>query len=97
MGPVPQITYLQTPTPSIESDASATPSASDSFDVEMSDTSSVYSEERGLTPGDAEMDLKTPTAPQGLGLFMEPQQQKRDTPIPELTEQRDTPVPPEMR
>lgn len=95
MGPVPQITYLQTPTPSIESDVSATTSASDSFDVEMSDTSSVYSEERGLTPMDAELELKTPTAPKGLGLLME-KQEKRDTPIPELTENRDTPVPPEM-
>lgn len=99
---VPEITYLETPTPSIES----ADSASECHDVEMSDSSSCLSEyeERGLTPNEMDLDVKTPTAPhRQCSVVLET---NRDTPIPpELLVQdgnsnhptnRDTPVPPDM-
>lgn len=79
-------------TPSIES----TDSGFESFDVEMSDTSSVVSEDRGLTPCDMDLDLQTPIAPR------QPSRARsaplRDTPIPPelVAGLRDTPVPPEI-
>lgn len=81
---LPQVTYEELPTPSIESASSVT----DSSEVEMSDTCSVVSTDdlrrRCLSvPSDTEAEAKTPTAPRGL---MECVQQKRDTPIPELAE-----------
>ncbi|GJN74326.1 proteinrelated to glucan 1, 4-alpha-glucosidase [Purpureocillium lilacinum] len=97
---LPQITYLETPTPSIES----TSSLSELGDVEMSDTSSVLSTDDYRARGrlrapsersETDLDLKTPTAP-GKANGQAPGQQNRDTPIPELSEKRDTPVPPEL-
>ncbi|KAF7560096.1 hypothetical protein G7046_g4066 [Stylonectria norvegica] len=82
MTAIPHISYMETPTPSIES----TDSGSDCFDVEMSDTSSCISEDRGLTPNQMDLDLKTPTAPR---------RRPYDTPTP-VPEMRDTPIPPEM-
>ncbi|POR38129.1 Uncharacterized protein TPAR_01676 [Tolypocladium paradoxum] len=85
---VPEITFLETPTPSIESVSSV----AGSVDVEMSDTGSVASsvdrrhELRG--PSETELDLKTPTAPRQHG---DSTQRKPDTPIPELSEKGDTP------
>ncbi|KAJ6441988.1 proteinrelated to glucan 1, 4-alpha-glucosidase [Purpureocillium lavendulum] len=93
---VPQITYLETPTPSIESVSSF----SEVGDVEMSDTSSVLSvddrptRERLRAPSETELDLKTPTAPSKTNAAAAGP--NRDTPIPELSAKRDTPVPPEL-
>lgn len=81
---VTDLTYLETPTPSIES----TDSGCESVDVEMSDSSSIMSDERDSTPYDMELSIKTPTAPRlsSIGFEVQPQQQ-RDTPIPpELVE-----------
>lgn len=74
---------MQTPEPSVTS----ADSGSESGDVDMSDGDSVASsassvagpETRYLTPGEGDLDLKTPTALQA--------QQTRDTPIPELAMQ----------
>ncbi|KAF4979535.1 hypothetical protein FZEAL_4303 [Fusarium zealandicum] len=101
----PEITFLTIPTPSIES----TEDGSECLDVDMSDTSSCLSvpEDRGLTPSDMDMDLKTPTAPQDRDESVDV---NRDTPVPpELMEAngmlgvghimgpiRDSPVPPEI-
>jgi hypothetical protein len=89
MAPIPQITYLdETPTPSIESAESLD---DDQSDEEMSDISSITTEEeeeRGLTPSDFDGDLKTPTAPKRLHSSLSPpSSKKRDTPIPELAGQ----------
>ncbi|CEJ81571.1 hypothetical protein VHEMI01693 [[Torrubiella] hemipterigena] len=80
-------TTMQTPDPSVTSGDSS----SESEDVDMSDGDSVASSSttvesgpgtRYLTPGDAEMDMKTPTGPAShLLATAEP---KRDTPIPEM-------------
>ncbi|KAH7015234.1 hypothetical protein EDB80DRAFT_864653 [Ilyonectria destructans] len=99
---MPEITYLETPTPSIES----ADSASECQDVEMSDSSSCLSEyeERGLTPNEMDLDVKTPIAPhRHCSVVLDT---NRDTPVPpELLVQdgnsnhptnRDTPVPPDM-
>ncbi|KAI6780381.1 uncharacterized protein J7T54_007230 [Emericellopsis cladophorae] len=77
------------PTPSVESSDSAW---SEMRDVEMTDSSSVVSEDRAsLARSDTDPDVKTPIAPRPFGT-----EQKRDTPIPELSgSRRDTPVPPE--
>ncbi|CAM1503860.1 Fc.00g014510.m01.CDS01 [Cosmosporella sp. VM-42] len=84
---IPTITYMEdTPTPSIES----ADSGSESFDVEMSDTSSLMSEERGLTPCDMDLDLKTPTAPRW------PSEAPSIASVASLGGQRDTPIPPEL-
>lgn len=94
---IPRILLPETPTPSIESSESGTDAVDG--DVEMSDTSSVVSEDYSrLAPTDMELDMKTPTGPgpslvDGIGVRL----QKRDTPIPELEGARDTPVPPELR
>ncbi|KAH7154946.1 hypothetical protein B0J13DRAFT_544388 [Dactylonectria estremocensis] len=99
---IPTITYPETPTPSIE----GVESESEVQDVEMSDSSSCLSayDDRGLTPDNMELDLKTPTAshPPSSQIL----EVNRDTPIPpELVAQnggsnhltkRDTPVPPEL-
>ncbi|KAK2600164.1 hypothetical protein QQS21_005109 [Conoideocrella luteorostrata] len=82
---LPEITYEELPTPSIESSSSF----SELSDVEMSDTCSVVScdsHQRCLSvPSDTEADAKTPTAPK-CG-----EQRKRDTPIPELADRSDNP------
>ena len=93
MGPAPSNPQImcveETPTPSVEgSDA-----WSESRDVEMSDISSVASEREILHPNDAEVDLKTPTAPKRPEIPTK----KGDTPIPSgLISNRGTPVPPEL-
>lgn len=94
--PMPQIPYLETPTPSIESADSGT----ESLDVDMSDTSSLMSDDRGPSPSDLDLDLKTPVALEQkqsalplAGFLVD-----RDTPVPPelaMPQQRDTPVPPE--
>lgn len=93
MAPIPQITYTETPTPSIES----TDSGAESFDVDMSDASSFTSEERCLTPSDADLDMKTPTASNRSSPMLDVLHSNRDTPIPsgKRTPKRDTPIPPE--
>jgi hypothetical protein len=90
MATVPRITYMETPTPSIESMDSGSESLD--MDVEMSDVSSMTSEERYLTPSDVEQDMKTPTAPRRITPMLE---SKRDTPVPpeQLGTHRDTPIP----
>ncbi|KAF7549308.1 hypothetical protein G7Z17_g6467 [Cylindrodendrum hubeiense] len=99
---MPQISYLETPTPSIES----ADSGSECQDVEMSDSGSYLSEyeDRGLTPNMMDLGVKTPTGPQiqYSGIL----EVNRDTPVPpELVihgdgsnqlSNRDTPVPPDM-
>lgn len=99
MAPVPQITFDEIPTPSVESVGSGSGSWSDyrDPDVDMTDCSSVYSEDRGedrgsLHPNDADVDMKTPTEPRRATEVL-PAENKRDTPIPELNSRRDTPVP----
>ncbi|KND94238.1 hypothetical protein TOPH_01059 [Tolypocladium ophioglossoides CBS 100239] len=89
---VPEITYLETPTPSIENIDSVT----GSVDIEMSDTSSATSEDlrhEPRAPSETALVLKTPIAPRQPGDSME---RKRDSPIPELSEERDTPIPLEL-
>jgi hypothetical protein len=89
--PVPEIALQEIPTPSVES--------ADSWsdyrdpDVDMTDCSSVYSEDResSLHPPDTtDLEMKTPTEPKGLKKGLE---NERDTPIPDLSSRRDTPVP----
>lgn len=90
MGSVPQITCVDTPTPSVESSDC---SFAEQQDVDMTDASSVVSEDCLRVPSrEPEGDLKTPTAPRS---GTQPPEQKRDTPIPDLARDRDTPVPPE--
>ncbi|KAK7408291.1 hypothetical protein QQX98_009552 [Neonectria punicea] len=96
---MPDLKYLETPTPSIESNESW----SDRHDIEMSDSSSCISEydDRGLTPNQMDLNLKTPIAPQRPCLAT--QGVNRDTPVPpelmphsnnsQNLPNRDTPVP----
>ncbi|PNY28182.1 Uncharacterized protein TCAP_01894 [Tolypocladium capitatum] len=89
---VPEITHLENPTSGIESASSITVSV----DVEMSDTGSVPSEDRRhelRAPGETEVNRNTPTAPRQPG---HNPGRKWDTPIPELSEKRDTAAPPEL-
>ncbi|KID91535.1 proteinrelated to glucan 1, 4-alpha-glucosidase [Metarhizium guizhouense ARSEF 977] len=79
---VPQLTYEELPTPSIESISSVAGS-----DADVSDTCSVVSADHTArrclsVPSDTEVEAKTPTAPTGG-------QKKRDTPIPELADNGD--------
>lgn len=79
---VPQLTYDELPTPSIESISSVAGS-----DADVSDTCSVVSADHTArrclsVPSDTEVEAKTPTAPTGG-------QKKRDTPIPELADNSD--------
>ncbi|KAF5511588.1 hypothetical protein CGCS363_v003208 [Colletotrichum siamense] len=89
--PAPPVVEVQTcgdlPTPSVETfDAAG--------DVEMSDTSSV-SCDRGLTPGDMDVDLSTPT-------ILRPPSSRIDRLgsaelfNPETGSRRDTPIPPDL-
>ncbi|KAL7795212.1 hypothetical protein V8C37DRAFT_374866 [Trichoderma ceciliae] len=82
---VPDIqTVPDTPTASIES------SADSAIDIDMSDASSVVSEDfQGLLGAlwGSELDAKTPTEPRA-----QYNKRKRDTPIPELAEAQDAPV-----
>jgi hypothetical protein len=94
MASIPRIAYMETPTPSIES----TDSGTDSFDMSMSDASSFTSDdERYLTPSDAELDVKTPTASNRSSPMLGVLRRNRDTPIPsqKTTPKRDTPIPSE--
>lgn len=89
---VPEIAYPETPTLSIE----GVSSVAASVDIEMSDTSTVASEDYRhelRSPSETELDPKTPTAPKPSGRSTE---RKRDTPIPELSEKRGVSVPPEL-
>lgn len=99
MSPVPQITFDELPTPSIESVESSSCSWGDyrDQDVDMTDCSSVYSEDRpedrsSLHPNDLDIEMKTPTEPKRLAEALS-SVSKRDTPIPELDSRRDTPIP----
>lgn len=84
---VPDIQMVpDTPTASIES------SADSAIDIDMSDASSVVSEDFQSLLGAAltlapELDMKTPTEPRAPY-----NKRKRDTPIPELAEAQDAPV-----
>ncbi|KAH6610187.1 hypothetical protein Trco_000207 [Trichoderma cornu-damae] len=82
---VPNIQMMpDTPTASIES------SADSAIDIDMSDASSIVSEDsQGLlgAPLGSEPDMKTPTEP-----MAQYNKRKRDTPIPELAEAQDTSV-----
>ncbi|KAK7453885.1 hypothetical protein CaCOL14_001065 [Colletotrichum acutatum] len=82
------------PTPSVETFEEA---AGEMEDVEMSDTSSVsYScSDRGLTPGDMEMDLTTPTVPKRLVSQCD-RLGSVDLINPDTGSRRDTPIPPDM-
>ena len=89
MAPVPEIMLQETPTPSVES-ADSWSDYRDQ-DVDMTDCSSVYSDDRSsLHPPDVDLEMKTPTEPKGPKRDAE---RKRDTPIPELSSRRDTPIP----
>ncbi|KAK1672461.1 hypothetical protein BDP55DRAFT_558470 [Colletotrichum godetiae] len=81
------------PTPSVETFEEA----ASGEDVEMSDTSSVsYSfSDRGLTPGDMEIDLTTPTVPKRLVSQCD-RLGSADLINPETGSRRDTPIPPDM-
>ena len=90
------------PTPSVESSDSAW---AESQDVDMTDLSSVASSEDFLgvaEVGDGDLDVKTPIAPSsihalgGRGAGGHGAGGQRDTPIPEASSRRDTPVPPEQ-
>ncbi|KAL2880491.1 hypothetical protein SGCOL_004211 [Colletotrichum sp. CLE4] len=95
----PPIVEVQTcggsdlPTPSVETFEEA----ASGEDVEMSDTSSVsYSfSDRGLTPGDMEIDLTTPTVPKRLVSQCD-RLGSADLINPETGSRRDTPIPPDM-
>ncbi|EGR52297.1 uncharacterized protein TRIREDRAFT_102743 [Trichoderma reesei QM6a] len=92
---VPDIQMVpDTPTASIEGS-----SADSAIDIDMSDASSVVSEDlQGLPVGPAaslaaELDVKTPTAASCRAYFCNGyNKRKRDTPIPELAEAQDTHV-----
>lgn len=96
--PPPPMVEVQTcgdlPTPSVETFEEA---AGEGEDVEMSDTSSVsYScSDRGLTPGDMEMDLTTPTVPKRLVSQCD-RLGSADLINPDTGSRRDTPIPPDM-
>ncbi|KAI3530857.1 hypothetical protein CSPX01_14591 [Colletotrichum filicis] len=98
VAPPPPIVEVQTygdlPTPSVETFEEA---AGEAEDVEMSDTSSVsYScSDRGLTPGDMEMDLTTPTVPKRLVSQCD-RLGSADLINPDTGSRRDTPIPPDM-
>ncbi|KAM0284557.1 hypothetical protein ACHAQH_001923 [Verticillium albo-atrum] len=82
------------PTPSVET-------FDECEDVEMVDSSSVASDSRGVTPGDGDMDLKTPTLTRkdGGGLAARRSQDRlgsADLFNPDTGSRRDTPVPPDM-
>ncbi|KAI8211589.1 hypothetical protein K4K52_010103 [Colletotrichum sp. SAR 10_76] len=89
--PAPPVVEVQTcgdlPTPSVET-------FDEAGDVEMSDTSSV-SCDRGLTPGDMDVDLSTPT-------ILRPSSSRIDRLgsaelfNPETGSRRDTPIPPDL-
>ncbi|KAL6871107.1 hypothetical protein J3F83DRAFT_642241 [Trichoderma novae-zelandiae] len=93
--PAPVVPDIQmvpdTPTASIES------SADSAIDIDMSDASSVVSEDlQGLVVGAAaslasELEMKTPTEPRAY-YCNGYNKRKRDTPIPELAEAQDTHV-----
>ena len=105
VGPLPEISYTEVPTSSIDSSDSAW---SESQDVEMSDLSSIASDDRlSLPPSEPDADLKTPTAPKraepqkkNVPILDLPATSREDTPVPpeQLRQQkRDTPVPPEYQ
>ncbi|OHE97060.1 hypothetical protein CORC01_07669 [Colletotrichum orchidophilum] len=77
------------PTPSVETFEEA------GEDVEMSDTSSSVSCDRGLTPGDMEIDLVTPTVSKHL-VSQSDRLGSADLINPETGSRRDTPIPPDM-
>ncbi|KAM5352005.1 hypothetical protein ACJ41O_004728 [Fusarium nematophilum] len=83
---VPDINLVTALTPSIE----VAESESESQDIEMSDTSSCLSvqDDRGLTPSDMDLDLKTPIAPRKREEEAEAEEAKQAS--------RDTPIPPEL-
>ncbi|WYZ36749.1 hypothetical protein EsH8_II_000255 [Colletotrichum jinshuiense] len=86
--PVVEVQHcVDLPTPSVET-------FDEAGDVEMSDTSSV-SYGRGLTPGDMEFDLITPTVPKRLVSYND-RLGSADLINPETGSRRDTPVPPDM-
>ncbi|WQF81971.1 hypothetical protein CDEST_06985 [Colletotrichum destructivum] len=88
----PPVVEVQTcgdlPTPSVETFEEA-------GDVEMSDSSSVSCSDRGLTPGDMEIDLTTPTVPRRL-VSQSDRLGSADLINPETGSRRDTPIPPDM-
>lgn len=90
--------YLETPTPSIESQDSGL----ESMDVEMSDTTSCLSEDRALTPGDMDLDLRTPVvgsknpSPDSPPMVQGDRLGSVDLINPETGSRRDTPVPPDL-
>ncbi|OLN87275.1 hypothetical protein CCHL11_03591 [Colletotrichum chlorophyti] len=75
------------PTPSVET-------FDEAGDVDMSDASS-SSCDRGLTPGDMEVDLATPTVPRRLASCSD-RLGSADLINPETGSRRDTPIPPDM-
>ncbi|KAM0323043.1 hypothetical protein ACHAQA_009142 [Verticillium albo-atrum] len=82
------------PTPSVET-------FDECMDVEMAESSSVVSESRGVTPGEGDMDLKTPTLTRkdGEGLVARRSLDRlgsADLFNPDTGSRRDTPVPPDM-
>ncbi|KAL9945155.1 hypothetical protein D7B24_007807 [Verticillium nonalfalfae] len=82
------------PTPSVET-------FDECEDVEMADSSSVVSDSRAVTPGDGDMDLKTPTLARkgGEGVVARRSVDRLgsvDLFNPETGSRRDTPVPPDM-
>ncbi|EFY87405.1 hypothetical protein J3459_011510 [Metarhizium acridum] len=79
---LPQLTYDELPTPSIESISSVAGSDADVSDI-CSVVSADHTARRCLAvPSDTEAEAKTPTAPTGG-------QKKRDTPIPDLADNGD--------
>lgn len=100
---IPEISYMEPQTPSLDSSDSAW---SETRDVEMTDLSSVASEDRlSLPPSEPDVDLKTPTSPKRAGsqkkdirVLELPAETREDTPVPpeqRAQQNRDTPVPPE--
>ncbi|CRK33332.1 hypothetical protein BN1708_001020, partial [Verticillium longisporum] len=82
------------PTPSVET-------FDECEDVEMADSSSVVSDSRGVTPGDGDLELKTPTLTRkgGEGVVARRSVDRLgsvDLFNPETGSRRDTPVPPDM-
>ncbi|EGY19956.1 hypothetical protein VD0002_g3881 [Verticillium dahliae] len=82
------------PTPSVET-------FDECEDVEMADSSSAVSDSRGVTPGDGDLDLKTPTLTRkgGEGVVARRSVDRLgsvDLFNPETGSRRDTPVPPDM-
>jgi hypothetical protein len=89
--------YVEIPTPSVES----FDSEMESLDIEMSDTNSLFSVDRAITPNELDFDLQTPVKSSRIQIeevqTLQPDRLgSMDLINPETGSRRDTPIPPEL-